>query len=193
MAMLDQQYFEEESFCSSRSYHNDFFSSGEFIDCIFQGLDLSSYSFKNSKFINCMFEKTNLSNAQLLGASFRGVKFIDSKIIGNNFSECTNLSDINFERCLLDYCIFQELKIPASTFKECNLKEVDFSGSTLTSSMFEGSRLTSANFNGSNLTKCDFTNSVEYLIDPMFTKIKKAKFSMPEAMSLLTSFDIEIS
>jgi hypothetical protein len=40
------------------------------------------------------------------------------------------------------------------------------------------------------LTKADFRKAFNYGIDFKFNNLKKAKFSLPEAIALLTSLDI---
>ena len=42
------------------------------------------------------------------------------------------------------------------------------------------------------MTKSDFRNATQYYIEPEFTKINKAKFSMPEAMSFFSAIDIVV-
>ena len=48
-------------------------------------------------------------------------------------------------------------------------------------------------FKETDLTGADFTGAVNYRIDINHNKIKKAKFSRLEAVSLLESLDIELT
>jgi hypothetical protein len=45
-------------------------------------------------------------------------------------------------------------------------------------------------FLDTNLSYADFSKAVNYVIDPRANRLKKTVFSMPEAMSLLSAFDI---
>jgi len=77
-------------------------------------------------------------------------------------------------------------------FKKCILKETDFIDTDLTGSNFAGSDLTKSKFQNSNLEKSNFVGATNYIFDPSNNKIKKAKFSAPEVLALLKSFDITI-
>jgi uncharacterized protein YjbI with pentapeptide repeats len=67
-------------------------------------------------------------------------------------------------------------------FREANLSCADFSFTDLKDSLFQ-----STNLNGA-----DFRHAKNYHIDPSKNDIRKGKFSLPEAMALLHSMDIEI-
>ena len=57
---------------------------------------------------------------------------------------------------------------------------------------FEDVDLSGTIFHGCDLSKADFSKAIRYDIDPQANKIKKAKFSLPEAAALLRGFDITI-
>jgi len=164
----------------------------EFFACEFLGLDLSSSSFNNSRLLDCKFSKCNLSNISLLGSTLRGTVVFDSKVLGVNFSNCNSLSNLSFERSILDFCSFQSIDLPKIIIKDSSLKEVDMSEGSFVSANFSGSDLSKTFFSKSDLSKSDFRGAKNYFVDPQFTNIKKAKFSMPEAMSLLSSLDIAV-
>ena len=83
-----------------------------------------------------------------------------------------------------------------------DIKKFDFSGNIIHDSMFDESCLKDCKFKGCDLTQtrfnicdirsADFRESKGYLVDITNCKIKGAKFSFPEAMSLLDSLDIKI-
>jgi uncharacterized protein YjbI with pentapeptide repeats len=62
------------------------------------------------------------------------------------------------------------------------LKGADFSGVDLAGTLFQNCDLCGA----------DFSSAVQYEIDPRANKLRKAKFSFPEAAGLLHTFDIVI-
>ncbi|WP_292462399.1 pentapeptide repeat-containing protein [Methanolobus sp.] len=57
---------------------------------------------------------------------------------------------------------------------------------------FEGSDLKNSLFRNTNLSFTSFRNAKNYDIDPNNNFLKKTKFSIPEVISLLRVFDIEI-
>ena len=65
-------------------------------------------------------------------------------------------------------------------FRECNLSNADFNGTDLSDSLFQGTNLTGANFKDAH----------NFQIDPANNILTKARFSLPEAMSLLYCMDI---
>ena len=187
---MQENYIVEKTFSSLDGLN---FENIEYMDCCFEGLDLTSFNFKNSKFIECKFRNCNLSNSIFLNTTFRDVKFQECKLLGINWSSCQIISNLDIRDSILDYSVFQDLNLSHSTFKKSSLKDVDFSSSKLSNSDFSSSNLRASSFTGSDLSKCDFRNAVEYNINPSYSKIKKAKFSMPEAMILLQHLDVIIN
>jgi uncharacterized protein YjbI with pentapeptide repeats len=57
---------------------------------------------------------------------------------------------------------------------------------------FGKSDLTGSTFHNSNLSKANFIGAINYSINPLTNKLSKAKFSKPEALSLLDHLDIII-
>ncbi len=182
-------YWEGETFTTLKFLS---LASCEFIDCHFVNLDLSDQSSKNTKFIECSFHQCNLSGVDLLNGVFRNVIFSECKMIGLNWSNCQNLSLLEIKNSLLDFCVFQELDLSHCTFENSSIKDADFSQSKLVGASFAQSHLRATSFNGCDLSEADFRGASEYSIDPHFTKIRKAKFSMPEAMTLLEHYEIVI-
>jgi uncharacterized protein YjbI with pentapeptide repeats len=94
-----------------------------------------------------------------------------------------------FEDCVMDYVSFYELKLPNTTFKNCQLHEVDFSEADFTNSIFDNCDFRLSTFNNSILEKVDFQTSYNFEIHPMVNRIKKAKFSKENILGLLLGFD----
>jgi len=77
-------------------------------------------------------------------------------------------------------------------FLECIIRENDFINTNLTGSDFSDSDLQASKFQNTNLEKTNFVGAKNYYIDPTQNKLKKAKFSQPEVLSLLARFEIKI-
>lgn len=92
----------------------------------------------------------------------------------------------------MDYCVFQELKLPNSIFEKCFLRDTDFYGSDLRKARFTESDLSSCFFSRCNLEESDFRKATGYSLDLNANKVRKAKFSLPEALELLRHFEIEV-
>ena len=166
--------------------------STEFLDCTFKDLDLSGVSFKNSKFIDCKFLNCNCSGATVLNVTFRDSHFSESKLVGINWSVANTIAGLEVKGCQLDLCVFQDLDLSHSKLFKSSLKEVDFSGSKLVKTQFSECDLNACVFTRSDLIQADLTSAFNYTIDPNYTKLKNAKFSLPEAISLLKTLEIII-
>ena len=164
----------------------------EFIDCTFIGVNFSDQSVKNSKFIDCKFNSCNCSGLNVLNTTFRDSQYENSKLMGINWSLANTISNLMILNSQLDFSVFQNLDLSQSVFENSSVREVDFSDSKLVKAKFVECNLAGSIFNGCDLSGADLSSALDYTIDPNFTKLKKAKFSMPEAMSLLRSLDIII-
>lgn len=79
-----------------------------------------------------------------------------------------------------------------SLMHNCVAREADFAETNFSEAKLCGTDLTAARFANTNLTKADLRQAKNYSIRPDSNKIKKAKFSLPEAMLLLYGLDIEL-
>ena len=80
-------------------------------------------------------------------------------------------------------------KVP---FLNCEFSDSDFKGTFLYEASFEGSFFRGTVFHNANLEKASFVNAHGYNIDPRVNKIKKAVFSAPDVLSLLSHLEIVI-
>jgi uncharacterized protein YjbI with pentapeptide repeats len=99
---------------------------------------------------------------------------------------------MGFEDCQLNLSSFFKLKLKNTRFIKCSLHEVDFTEADLTSSVFENCDLQRTIFSNTILEKADFRTAFNYSIDPEVNRIKKAKFSLPGVLGLLSKYAIEI-
>lgn len=166
---------------------------GLYEDCIFDKCNFQGLRLSNIQFTSCAFKNCDLSNVTFSNARMREIKFEDSKLLGLQWVQLNDFSNPSFNSCILNYSNFVGLKLKKTLFQNCSLADVDFSLADLSESNFQSSDLSKALFNNSVLLKCDFRKAINYSIDPYFNKIKGAKFSLPEAQSLLTGLGIIIS
>lgn len=166
----------------------------EFTNCTFQGCDFSNESFSAAELTDCTFVSCNLSMTTLENTMLNNVKFIDSKVMGIDFSKCSKfLFSVSFEKCVLNFSVFFKNDLKNTVFKECILQEISFIETNLNSAKFIDCDLTRATFDRTNLEKADLSTSRNYIINPEINKLKKTKFSMPNVLGLLSHLDIEIT
>lgn len=163
------------------------FESVSFIRCTFFSSDA-----REAKFIDCTFESSSLSSVKLDGAVVQA-RFVNSKIEGINFFTAKReLLSLSFERCLIRYSSFAELKLKEIQFKECTLYQIDFADADLTQADFADSTFEDCTFRNTNLAKANFRGARGYSIDPRLNKVKGAHFDLPEVLGLLDSLEIKI-
>ena len=184
---IEGQHFTSEDF-SKKIFENHCFTN-----CLFQNCNFNGVLLRKAKFCSCTFKDCNLSLVKLDGSRMQEVKFLGCKIVGAEFFKCEKtFFSANFENSLVHYCNFSDLNMKNASFCKSKLKESHFTNTALSGADFEDVDLSGTIFHGCDLSKADFSKAINYDIDPQTNKIKKAKFSLPEAVGLLRGFDITI-
>ena len=169
--------------------------SSEFIDCSFIDCTFIEAELKDCRFVNCKFRNCDLSLGKIIGSTFINTSFDQSKIIGGNWAQADwSASDlgtpISFNKSALNHSTFIGLSLQGIQIIDCQAVNVDFREADLTKADFAGSDLSESLFIHTNLSAADLSRARNYQINPGMNTLEKAKFSLPEAMSLLDSMDI---
>jgi fluoroquinolone resistance protein len=194
-----------DAFQSQAEYSNQSFSKvrleaarvvrKEFDECVFSHCSFRESTFQECKFSGCTFQDCDLSLVRFDGSSFNDTTFERSKVIGVNWtiaawSKFQSDSPITFTECVVDFSAFIGLTLRKITFKKCSAQVVEFSEADLSASNFSCTNLAKSRFSQTNLTRANFEGATNYSIDLTANKVTKAKFSLPEALSLLYGLDI---
>jgi uncharacterized protein YjbI with pentapeptide repeats len=189
---LKEQSFEKREFKGLSLGRLDLYRK-EFSNCVFKSCDFGECKFQGSKFVDCVFTCCNLSNIHVDTCSFRGVVFDDCKLINVSFAAINPfLLSWIFKKCKIEVCNFAGLKMKHSRFIESVVWKTDFINVDLKDSDFSGCDLQGSRFHNAVLENVNFVGARNYYIDPASNRLKKAKFSSPEVLSLLAPFDIKI-
>jgi uncharacterized protein YjbI with pentapeptide repeats len=172
--------------------------SSEFHDCTFIRCTLVESVFHNCRFVNCVFRHCDLSLIQVPESAFTSTRFENSKIIGVNWTlavwPTAGLGGrIGFSRCAISHSTFIGLSLEEIEIKDCVATDVDFREADLSRAGFAGTDLSESLFGQTNLTEADLSRACNYRIDPGQNRLTQAKFSLPEAMSLLHCMDIVLA
>lgn len=197
---FNRSSYEGQSF-TDIELKNSLVESIEFIICTFDHCDFNETPFKACTFRDCIFENCDLSLMQVDESVFKNTEFKSCKALGINWSkaswgrkEITQLiKSIDFSKCVLNYSTFIGLELSHLNMQDCIAHEVDFSEAILRKANFKGTDLQNAIFRSSDLREANFVGAKNYSISPQLNKISRAKFSLPEAMSLMYNMDIVIS
>lgn len=169
----------------------------EFVECEFQRCVFTETEFKSCRFRNCSFIDCDLSLVKLTDSVFIDTKFENSKLVGVDWTQASwgndafqALDSINFFGCVLNYSAMIGLTFEKIRIKDCIAREVDFSDANLEQADFGGTELEKAIFRNSELAGANFIGAKNYFISPQNNRLKGARFSLPEAMSLLYGLEI---
>ena len=163
------------------------FEGCEFNECSFVDCKLEKCSFINCKFNGCMVSAINPLNSR-----FVEISFSNSKVIGFDWTKTQHIQEICFENCQINYSNFRMLKLSKIKMVNCEAKEVDFTETDLSDGVFTNTDFERSIFSKTNLVKANFKGARNYYIDVRSNTVKKAHFSLPEALSLLDSLDVVI-
>ena len=168
-----------------------------FDNCIFEDANFYKSIFSDCKFFNCKFIRSDLSLVKLPNSVIDNTLFQECKIQGINFTTLNwekNISSnpLSFTNSQISYCSFNALNLKKLKIKNCIANDLDFSDCILTSSDFSGSDLKGSRFNNCKLDNSDFTKTKNYYINPVLNKLDGSKFTYPEVINLLDSFNIKI-
>lgn len=163
-----------------------------FDNCTFIKCDFSKASFRDCKFTECVFKNCDLSLSKLISCTFNDVTFDNCKLIGISWSNCQEPFDVRFEASNLSQNSFHLLDLRKMRFINSLIIDTGFEECNLEAAIFDKCNLEQTIFISNNLQKANFETSKNYLIDPKHNDIKKAQFSLPEALSFLSLLPIKI-
>lgn len=170
-------------------------ASSEFYDCSFVRCSFVECVFRHCRFVNCAFQHCDLSLVRVPESTFSSTRFENSKVIGVNWSQAAWPTPvlgnpIGFFKSAISHSTFFALSLRGIQIQDCVALDVDFREADLAGADFSGTDLSQSIFGNTNLSEADFSRARNYSIDPGRNFVKEAKFSLPEAMSLLYSMDI---
>ena len=169
--------------------------SNEFHDCTFDRCSFTETAFQNCRFVNCVFMRCDLSLLQVSKCSFAAARFESSKVMGVNWTRARWSAaklgpPVSFSKCAISHSTFIGLNLKRIQIQDCVSVDVDFREADLSQADFAGTDLSDSLFLNTNLTTADLSRARNYQIDPSQNIVKGARFSLPEAISLLYNLDI---
>jgi fluoroquinolone resistance protein len=197
IGIVDNEQYEGEQFARFVAQERTF-SGVDFTACLFDHCAFIECMFYRCAFTDCRFRSCDLSLTKVHGSRFTDVRFAASKLVGIDWTKAGDavisklFLSVHFDDCLLSYASFFGLTLPRARFVGCTAREVDFREADLTEADCTGTDFSGSKFHHTNLTKADFRRATDYTIDPTANTIAKARFALPEAVALLSGFDIVI-
>lgn len=188
---LEGRIFEKIDYSGKR------LSGKNFSNCTFVQCTFTKTIFSECTFEECTFERCDLSMIQVKGSTFSQIKLVDCKAIGILWFDiripfARHAFTISCSDTNISYSSFFGMNLKKAKFTQCVAKEVDWSECQMQDSDLKGTDLEGARFAGTDLTGADLCSAQGYQIDITGTKVRGAKFSLPEATALLDSLGIII-
>jgi uncharacterized protein YjbI with pentapeptide repeats len=166
---------------------------GEFENCTFQSCNFAKADLSGVLLVDCAFVGCDLSLAVIKKTAFRSVDFDSCKLVGLRFEDAGDFAfECRFRGCNLDLSTFSGRDLRHSIFERCSMKETDLAGADLSGVALADCDLHDAVFDGTNLEKSDFRTAVNFVFDPEFNRVSKARFSNSGLAGLLAKYDIVI-
>ena len=164
-----------------------------FSGCTFQGCDFTGVRLSGTRFEDCRFQDCNLSNTVVDHTRFDGVTFEGCKLVGLNFGSADPLTfGLTVVKCLLRYVNFSQIRWKKAVVRDCDAVDSDFRGANLVGADFTKTRFRACRFHSADLQKADFSGAEGYDLDLRTENLKKAIFTLPEALNLLAPFDLDL-
>lgn len=187
-----EKIYEGEIF-SSQDFSETSLAEFSFFDCRFEHCVFINSLWNKTKFNASQFKNCNISFVKAEGCFLQDVLFDQCKIVGVEFFKCDKtFFAINIKESVVSTCNFSDLTMKRASFHKSQIKDCFFINTQLVEADFTNTDLQGTVFHKSNLNKSDFSGAINYSINLQSNTVKNAKFSYPEVMGLLKSFDIII-
>ena len=188
MAFEKNEYYKENF--SKLDLSREVFRQKSFEECVFSNCSFVECKFEKSRFLNCTFNQCILSAVVPMDCRFNEAKFKECKVLGLDWTKAQKVDELEFHQSQINYSNFKLMSLPKIKIVKCEAKEVDFTETDLSQGVFRGTDFEKSRFFKTNLSQADFTGARNYYIDVKNNNLKKAHFSMPEAVNLLHTLDI---
>jgi len=172
-------------------------SSSDFEWCTFDKCAFNEAVLTHFRFTKCRFVGCDLSLFKPQNCRFVDVEFVESKLVGVDWTAVGEtktdrmLFSAAFDRSVLDYGVVKGL--PVKKLFKCSAREVDFTEADLQEADCRETDFAGATFMRSDLRGANFVGARNYAIDVTQNKVRKARFSWPDAMALMVAFGVVIA
>ena len=190
MDLSKDAYYQERFVKLSCTQEN--IRSKVFEECEFNNCSFIDCKFEKCRFLNCKFHDCYLSAITPVSCHFIEVEFSKCKVMGVDWAKAQRIRELRFYECQINYSNFRLLKLPKIKIVKCEAKEIDFIEADLSGGDFRNTDFEKSLFFKANLTNADFRGATNYSIDIKTNILKRTRFSLPEALSLLDSLDVII-
>ena len=194
--MRGEKLYENQCFrglnLANDSVEDTVFLECEFVDCVFSEIELRRCTLRDCTFTRCRIDtpkgtQTSVQSVSFDGCFLSGVQWFEF-LPGNRYA--TLFSAV--KDSTLRYNTFSQMKFPQTDFSGLRIVESMFAECDLAGAIFRGTELSRTEFFRCDMGNADFRDAIGYQVDLLTCKVKGARFSFPEAVSLLGSLGVKI-
>lgn len=169
-------------------------------DCLFQSCRFTELSLVNCRFSGCRFVDCKVAAPKLRGCQMFSCDFENCALSGVDWSallderkrEMGFLPFDSLNGCSLRHCVFFGLDLKSFNFSRTDLSGSVFDACRLEGASFQECRLGGTSFAQNDLSGADFRGAEEYFFSLESNRVKGARFSLPEAVNLLSALGVVI-
>ncbi len=185
---------------SRKEYIGKELSGAIFEDCLFENCKMQGLVLKSCRFTGCRFSGCRISELHPKGIEAMDNRFEDCSLLGIDWAELLDAK--KREMGFLPFDAIRSSNVLHCVFFGLDLKRQDFSGCDFTGSYFEdcclletdfrNTVLKETGFSHNDMRSADFRGAEGYLFSLENNRAAKARFSLPEAVNLLSAMGILI-
>ena len=169
-----------------------------FTGCAFENCRFTATVLEHCAFDRCLFDRCDLSLTKFNGSTFLDSRFRRSKLLGIDWTVlgsgevARSLMSLRFDECVLDLGNFYGIKLKELRIDRCSAIDARFAEADLGRAVLTRTDFRDAVFLHTNLEGADLRHSTNYAINPTSCNVRGARFTLPEVVTLLAPFGIEI-
>jgi uncharacterized protein YjbI with pentapeptide repeats len=187
---LDRDDFDGETIADIDASGLDL-AEKSFRRCRLERVRLTEASLRAATFEDCDVVQCDWTLAVVKNAAFRDVRFVQSKLMGVDWSSVKRLTFVvRFERCILTHASFVGNKLRGTRFVDCTATEANFVEVDLTEAVFAGTDLAGAKFIDTVLVDADLSEARNYSISPAQNRLRRTRFSEEAALGLVAELGV---
>jgi len=164
----------------------------KFYNCQFTNVKMRNCSFTDCEFFNCAFRNVKFEFSTMKNSSFTESLLMGINWNELQGKGAISFPVESFKNCMIKYNNFVESNLLSFDFSGSNISDTNFQDCLLMKACFKNVPFKDTNFTKCNLSYCDFRGANDYGIDINNNTLTRAKFSFPTVVCLLNSINIDI-
>lgn len=193
MSGVDDGSFHEGAAFTGLDLREERWSDVELLDCTVSDSDFGEATFDRCSFEDVTFARCDLSIVKLGGSAFRGVRFVDCKLTGIDWSRAHDLTfEVSFADCVLDFSAFVGMKLKGLKATGGKAHNVVFADSDLRDITFERIDLAGTSLTGNDLRGADLSTCTNVELEPNTNRLHKTGLPLDAALKHLRALGIVV-